>query len=164
MDKTRARRDLLCPYLKIKLTEPLLNNSLDKYFPPPFWSYIIIYLYTNVYTYMILWIFKFLCAKSKQISKKLLSWRRGHRQMFIVLNFSAVLYSNLIGQRQVFVSNTDQPKALLEHGQNWSPGPNFDHFPQSEWSLINKRRITAKWNQRAKVWPNTIERCCYVLI
>ena len=37
--------------------------------------------------------------------------------MFIVLNLSAVLYSNLIGQRQVIVSNTDQPKALLEHGQ-----------------------------------------------
>ena len=64
--------------------------------------------------------------------------------MFIVLNLSAVLYSNLIGQRQVFVSNTEQPKALLEHGQNWSPGPNCDHFAQSEWSLINKRRITAK--------------------
>ena len=64
--------------------------------------------------------------------------------MFIVLNLSAVLYSNLIGQRQVFVSNTDQPKALLEHGQNWLPGPNLDHFAQSEWSLINKRRITAK--------------------
>ena len=26
MDKTRARRDMLCPYLKIKLTEPSLNN------------------------------------------------------------------------------------------------------------------------------------------
>ena len=64
--------------------------------------------------------------------------------MFIVLNLSAVLYSNLIGQRQVFVSNTDQPKALLEHGKNWSPGPNFDHFAQSEWSPINKKRTTAK--------------------
>ena len=64
--------------------------------------------------------------------------------MFIVLNLSAVLYSDLIGQRQVLVSNTDQPKALLEHGQNWSPGPNFDHFAQSEWSPINKRRTTAK--------------------
>ena len=57
MDKTRARRDMLCPYLKIKLTEPMLNNSLDKYFPP-FRSYIFIYLYTNIYTYMILQIFK----------------------------------------------------------------------------------------------------------
>ena len=64
--------------------------------------------------------------------------------MFTVLNLSAVLYSNLIGQRQVFVSNTEQPKPLLEHGQNWSPGPNFDHFAQNEWSLLNKRRITAK--------------------
>ena len=64
--------------------------------------------------------------------------------MFIVLNLSAVLYSNLIGQRQVLVSNTDQTKALLEHGQNWSPGPNCDHLAQSEWSPINKRRTTTK--------------------
>ena len=71
--------------------------------------------------------------------------------MFIVLNLPAVLYSNLIGQRQVFVSNADQPKTLLEHGQNWLPGPNFDHFAQCEWSLLNKRRITAKGNQKAKV-------------
>ena len=52
MDKTRACRDMLCPYLKTKLIEPLLNNSLDKY-PPPFWSCIFIYLYTNrnIYIY-----------------------------------------------------------------------------------------------------------------
>ena len=84
--------------------------------------------------------------------------------MFIVLNLSAVLYLNLIGQRQVFVSNTDQPKALLEHCQNWSPGPNFGHFAQSEWSPINKRRTTAKENQRARICPNTIKRSRYVLI
>ena len=48
--------------------------------------------------------------------------------MFTVRNLSAVLYSNLIGQRQIRVSNTDQPEALPEHGQNWSLGPNFDHF------------------------------------
>ena len=64
--------------------------------------------------------------------------------MFTVRNLSAVLYSNLIGQRQAIVSTADQPKTLLEHGQNWSLGPNFDHFAQSEWSFSNKRRITAK--------------------
>ena len=64
--------------------------------------------------------------------------------MFIMRNLSAVLYSNLIGQKQVIVSTADQPEALLEHGQNWSQGPNFDHFAQSKWSLLNKRRITAK--------------------
>ena len=53
----------------------------------------------------------------------------------------------MIGQRQVFVSNADQPKALLDHGQNWSLGPNFDHFAQREWSLSNKRRNTAKRSQ-----------------
>ena len=40
--------------------------------------------------------------------------------MFTVLNLSTVLYSNLIGQRQVIVSNADQPDALPEHSQNWS--------------------------------------------
>ena len=64
--------------------------------------------------------------------------------MFTTRNLSAVLYSNLIGQRQVIVSTADQPKALLEHGQNWSLGPNFDHFAQREWSFSNKRRNTAK--------------------
>ena len=44
-DKTRARRDMLCPYLKIKLTEPLLNNSLDNYFPPILKLYIYIFIY-----------------------------------------------------------------------------------------------------------------------
>ena len=58
----------------------------------------------------------YLYAKSIQISEKLVSRRKGHRQTFIALNLPTVLYSNLIGQRQVIVSNTDQPKALLEHG------------------------------------------------
>ena len=64
--------------------------------------------------------------------------------MFIMRNLSAVLYSNLIGQRQVIVSTVDQPKALMERGQNWSLGPNFDHYAQNEWSFSNKRRNTAK--------------------
>ena len=68
--------------------------------------------------------------------------------MFIVLNSFKVLCLNLIGQRQVLISIADQPKALLEHGQNWSAGPNFDHFAQSERSLLNKRRITAKRSQK----------------
>ena len=64
--------------------------------------------------------------------------------MFIMRNLSAVLYSYLIGQRQVIVSTADQPKALLQHGQKWSLGPNFDHFARSEWSFSNKRQNTAK--------------------
>ena len=71
--------------------------------------------------------------------------------MFTACNLSAVLYSNLIGQRQVRVSNTDQTEALPEHGQNWSLGPNFDHFAQCVWSLPNKRRNTFKCNQKANV-------------
>ena len=64
--------------------------------------------------------------------------------MFIALNSFADLYLNLIGQNKYSCQNFDQTTALLERGQNWSPGPNFDHFAQSEWSLLNKRRITAK--------------------
>ena len=71
--------------------------------------------------------------------------------MFTARNLSAVLYSNLIGQREVRVSNTDQPEALPEHGQNWSLEPNFDHFAQCVRSLPNKRRNTSKCNQKANV-------------
>ena len=44
MGKTRAHRDMFCPYLKTKLIEPLLNNALGKY-PPilKFNFYVIIY-------------------------------------------------------------------------------------------------------------------------
>ena len=72
----------------------------------------------------------------------------GHKQMLRVLNWLAVLYLNLIGQNKYSCQNFDQATALLECGQNWSQGPNFDHFAQSEWSLLNKRRITAKWSQK----------------
>ena len=71
--------------------------------------------------------------------------------MFIVRKLSAIIYSNLIGQRQAIVSKADQPEAPPEHGQNWSLGFNFDHFAQREWSLPNKRRNTAKCNQKANV-------------
>ena len=64
--------------------------------------------------------------------------------MFIVLNSIAVLCLNLIGRNKYFCQNSDQAKALLERGQNWSQGPSFDHFAQSESSLLNKSRITAK--------------------
>ena len=64
--------------------------------------------------------------------------------MFTVLKLFEALCLNLIGRNKYFYQNSDQAKALLERGQNWSPGPNFDQFAQSEWSLLNKRRITAK--------------------
>ena len=64
--------------------------------------------------------------------------------MFIALTSFTVLCLNLIGQNKHSCQDSDQAKALLERGQNWSPGPNFDHCAQSEWSLLNKRRITAE--------------------
>ena len=71
--------------------------------------------------------------------------------MFTARNLPAVSYSNLIGQRQVRVTNSDQTEAPPEHGQNWSLGPNFDHFAQCEWSPSNKRRNTAQCNQKVNV-------------
>ena len=88
---------------------------------------------------MILRIFTYLCAKSIQIAKKLVSRENGYKQMFIVLNSFAVLYLNLIGQNKYSCQNPDQAKALLERAQNWSQGPNFDHFAQCEWSVLSKR-------------------------
>ena len=71
--------------------------------------------------------------------------------MFIVPNSFAVLYLNLIGQNKYSCQNPDQAKTLLERGQNWSQGPNYDHFAQSEWWLLNKRRITAKRSHKTEV-------------
>ena len=47
---------------------------------------------------MILRMFMYLCAKSIQIAKKLVSWEKGFEQTFIALNSFEVLYLNLIGE------------------------------------------------------------------
>ena len=52
--------------------------------------------------------------------------------MLIVLNLFPLLYLNLIGQNKYSCQISDQAKALLERGQNWSQGPNFDQFARSE--------------------------------
>ena len=70
-------------------------------------------------------------------------WTNAHSAQFI---WSPIIKFDW--SRQVFVSNFDQTTALLECSQNWSPGPNFDQFAHSEWSLLNKRRTTAKWSQK----------------
>ena len=64
--------------------------------------------------------------------------------MITVLNSFAVLCLTLIGRNKYSCQNSEQAKALLERGQIWSQGTSFDHFAQSEWSLLNKRRITAQ--------------------
>ena len=119
-DKTRAHRDMLCHYSKIKLTKLPLNNYLDKLLHPPPLIFIKygIHLYINIYTYTILRLFIYLCAKSIKIAKKLVSWENGYTQMHIVLNSFAVLYLNLIGQNKYSCQNFDQTTALLECGQN----------------------------------------------
>ena len=45
----------------------------------------------------------------------------------------------MIGQNKYACQNSDQAKALLERGRNWSQGPNFDNFAQREWSVSNKK-------------------------
>ena len=92
---------------------------------------------------MILRIITYLCARSIQIAKKLVSRENGYKQIIIVLNSFAVLYLNLIGQNKYSRQNPDQAKGLPERGQNWSQGPKFDHFAQCEWSVLNKKSITA---------------------
>ena len=80
----------------------------------------------------------YLCAKSIQIAKKLVSRENGYKPMFIMLNSFAVLYLYLIGQNNYSCQNPDQAKALLERGQYWSQRPSFDQFAQCEWSVLNK--------------------------
>ena len=56
-------------------------------FPPPFiFMKYDIYLYIIIYTYTILRIFMYLCAKSITIANKLVSLANGYKQMLIVLN------------------------------------------------------------------------------
>ena len=76
--------------------------------------------------------------------------------MLMVLNSFAVLYLNLIGGNKYSCQNFDRATALLQCGQNWSQGPSFNHFAQSEWSVLNKRPITAKssWKSRSMAISN----------
>ena len=60
----------------------------------------------------------YLSAKSIQISKWLVSRRKGLRQMFTVLNSFIVLYLNLIGRNEYSCQKPDQAKAPLKRGQN----------------------------------------------
>ena len=60
----------------------------------------------------------YLCAKSIPIASKLVvSIVNRYKQMFIVLNYCAVLYSILIGQNKYTGQNFHQTTALLESGQ-----------------------------------------------
>ena len=60
-DKIPARRDMLCPYSKIKLTKLPLNNYLDKLLPPLFlismvYIYILIYILIGSYEYLYIYV------------------------------------------------------------------------------------------------------------
>ena len=72
------------------------------------------------------------------VANRLVSFANGYKQMLIVLNELAFLYSILIGRKEYTSQNFDQTTALLENGQNWSQRPSFDHLAQSKRSLLNK--------------------------
>ena len=55
----------------------------------------------------------YLCEKSIPIANKLVSLVNGYKQMLIVLNYFAVLYSILIGRKKLARQNFDQATALL---------------------------------------------------
>ena len=76
-----------------------------------------IYLFINVNTYTILRIFMYLCAKFIPIANKPVSFANGYKQMLIVLNKLAVLYSILIGQNIYTCQILDQATAKLQVGQ-----------------------------------------------
>ena len=79
LDKTRARRDMLCPYSKIKT-----DKTPTKYFAGLISSPLIFikydtYLLIKIYTYTILRIFLYLCAKSRKIANKFVSLGNGYK-------------------------------------------------------------------------------------
>ena len=59
----------------------------------------------------------YLCAKSIAIANKLVSLANGYKQMLIVLNKFAILYSVLIGRKKYTCRNFDRATALPESGQ-----------------------------------------------
>ena len=86
----------------------------------------------------------YLCAKSIPIANKLVSLANGYEQMRVGLIQLAVSYSNFIGREKFTCQNFDEATTLLESGQKLVKGPVFDHFVQSKWSPLKKRRTTAK--------------------
>ena len=114
---------------------------------------------------MMLRIFTYLCAKSIQIAKKLVSWENGYKQMFIVLNSFEVLYLNLIGQgkysNQILTKqqrcwsvvkngHQDLPlcskrvvafKQKANYGQMKSEGAKYDHIQLKEVAMYLYKHI-----------------------
>ena len=130
VDKTRARRDTCCPYLKIKLTKLSLKILLDK-FPAPHFIKHCKFLHISFYTYTTLRLFFYLCAKSIAIANKPVSF--ANEQLPIVLNQLAILYSILIGQNNNFCQNFDQTTTPLE----------------SVWKLVRKTYFWPYCSKRA---------------
>ena len=58
----------------------------------------------------------YLCAKSIPIANKLVSFAKEYKQMLIMLNLFAVLYSILIGRKNYTCQKFDQLTTLLENG------------------------------------------------
>ena len=85
IEKTWAHRDMLCPYLKTKLTN---CNQLIRWIKSPhvyeIYLYINIHIYNPIYIFISRYLFHYR-AKSIQIAKKLVSLENGYKQMLIVL-------------------------------------------------------------------------------
>ena len=86
----------------------------------------------------------YICAKSIPIANKLVTLANGYKQMLIVLNQLAVFFSIVIGQKSLLVKILTNQQRCRRVVKIWSQGPKFDHSPQTEWLLLNKRRSMAK--------------------
>ena len=69
--------------------------------------------------------FMYLCAKSIPTANKLVTLPNVQKQMLIVPNQLAVLYSILIGRKKFTCQKIDQATALLESGQKLVTGTYF---------------------------------------
>ena len=106
----------VAPIWKSKLKKVSIKRLLDKIRPL---FYRIWYTYTFIYTYIILRIFMYRCAKSILKTKTLVSVANWFKPMFIKLSWRAVSYSIVIGQNKYICQsqNIDQITPLLESGQ-----------------------------------------------
>ena len=132
-----------------------------------------IHIYILIYTYTLSYVYLYICTLILLLSKIYTNSKEAcimRERLWTNVYSAQIIWSPILKfdwSRQVFLSNFDQTTALLECSQNWSPGSNFDHFAQSEWSLLNKSRTTAKLSQKGRSmtifnWKTLL--CTYISI
>ena len=107
----------------------------------------------------------YLCANSIPIANTLVSMANGYKQMLIVLNQLAVLYSILIGRKKTYLSNFWPSNSAAGE---WSKAGHKDLNLTIPLKASGRFRTQGERRQNeaanTKEWPYLIQRRCYVFI